>query len=722
MLSARRSTIVAMAVVMTMGSLAVFGIESYELPPMEWAVSLLAFPAVGLAWRARRSDAGMRWALVAIQLLAVSTAFSRPHADVRLGASVVLFVAADFGAVALRRRVRMAWLALVIITWSLIVPATPLPLTIGDIAFNARWATLSQLLLSAIWLSWMWDSEIRRVRRRDELTERRLEESVQSLAMRERLRVWRESLVRIHETVLNDIRSVIDVEHVEWKRLGAQLAGRDAVAPPATQPNDLTGIVESVIGAEDVGRFMRHHALPRITFSPERAAALRGLLLEFTRNLVRHSRADEVTISATRHGEFVDIRLQHNGAIDARSNVAGIGLGVVLADALAVLHGTVSTASHVTEIRLPVQPQDSDAELLVETSTWRAVLASGATGLAAGGLPHFLLVAAVFGSAGRWMALAAIVTVAIAMYATWKRRPPAPWVLAFGALTATSVPFMASALVDGCTNSHLPIIVSTLSTVALSATLVWAPGMRWWWLTAGSVIGTIRLAMATDLGCEPSGASSFLALLVAPVLLSIVYASQRESTARANRARSLSSQALLAAISVEASRALGTELHAAVREATQVLETAAAREGITEDERLRLRCLDAEIRATIQVDPESAGGFAQSCRELVHEASQVNIPVRVLTLRDSGDVRPLPEPVTEALRALLRASTAGEASMRVLTSPGEDRLVLTTSQAAAAASQLPTDWQVHFDDGSADLEFSDPDAPAMLMVQRRHRL
>ena len=160
------------------------------------------------------------------------------------------------------------------------------------------------------------------------------------------------------------------------------------------------------------------------------------------------------------------------------------------------------------------------------------------------------------------------------------------------------------------------------------------------------------------------------------------------------------------------------QLHDTVSEATALMSTVAEGAEIDDALRNRLRCLDAAIRAAIQTDPLTSGGLTQAARDIVLFAVDVGIPLRVLALRDSGDQRPVDPAIVDALGALVVSSVEGTAVLQVLSAPGQDVLLLTTTPAAAERSLLPRDWQVSNGPDDAVLEWSDDSAVVVAVVTR----
>lgn len=187
---------------------------------------------------------------------------------------------------------------------------------------------------------------------------------------------------------------------------------------------------------------------------------------------------------------------------------------------------------------------------------------------------------------------------------------------------------------------------------------------------------------------------------------------------RARRRRALALSDAAAAAKAAAGRDSAARLHASTAAATQTMLRIAALGTVSDDDRQQLRCLDSSIRASMQVDPQTSGGFAVAAEQLVQEASAAGIATRVLTLRDSGDSQPLPPEIVNAARVLLLADTDGVPTLQVLTAPREDTMLVTTSVSALANSGLDCKWVLECHGCIAEVECDRESDVAVLIVRR----
>lgn len=718
-LATRDLTVLTMAGLVVASTCLLTLLQLPKYPTGQLLVSAPALPLMGLALWRRGRGRGLLPALLALLLIVTSTAFATTTSNARITASVIMFVTASLGIVALPDRWRWPWIGLVAALWSVITPAVALPVTFGGTTVNARWFTLAQLLSTCVWMAVAWPRELARVVERDRLAEARRRAALAAVAYRERVRVWRRALTHVHETVLNDIRSVLDNAQVDWGRLAGQLAERTPAAPPLAQQQTLRDTLHGVGRTDDLAAAVTVGAVPDLGLDEERATALRNAVIELCRNLIRHSHARRITISSHASEQRIRVSLRHDGRQSMQQGAAGIGAGVVLEDALAALGANLQVEPTSSVLILPTRRTGDSTRLPTAPDTWRVVLSAGAAGNAVGGVLHYAVAALAYGRTGVVLAGCGVIAAAAAAVTAVRRRSVAPWAILVPATAAVIAPMAASTLVTTCSAVELPLSVSTLASIGAAAVAVWAPSMRWAWPILANAVAMLYLGATVTRQCSHTATPGLIAAFIGPTLLVIVLlalrrALQQQGAAEAGRAREVREQAAAAAV-----RDFGRDLHDAIDAATALLRDSATRGHLAPEDRRRLRNLDASIRASIQVDPETAGALAMLARACVHQAVGAGIPVRVLALRDSGDRRPFPSEVEAVAQALLLASTEGDASVQVLGSPAEDVLVLVTTPAAVQRSGVDPLWSLALPDGDASLDCDDEEEQAMLFVRRR---
>lgn len=718
-LATRDFTVLTMAsiLVFASGVAAIRGYEAFPRGQAVMAIAAMPFALLALLLRPRPVSRGL--AVGAATVVCASTAFATTTSNARISASVFMFIVTGLGVVSLPARWQWWWVGGMASMWSSITPLAPMPVALDGLTINARWLTLGQFLCSNAWLVIAWRAELERIRLRDDISESRLRGVLASVAHRERVRVWRESLTRIHETVLNDIRSVLDTSSVDWHRLRQQLAQREPLAPPSRANATLAEVLLTIREEQDMADLLDIGPSAAVDLDEEQASTLRAVLLELVRNLRRHSGATHVSVFSVAEGSAVRIVLRHDGHTETQRGAAGIGLGVIVQDALPTLGATLSLDADTTTLRMVGGLASTERRDLIHADTWRVILSAMAAGNAFGGVLHYALAAIAFGPRGVALGLCAGFAGLTAAWASWRRRPVSGRLALAAVGAGIAVPLIAADMTRACTAVDLPLAVSTLSSLGAAGVIIWAPSLRWLWLLVGNAGAMLYLAFAASDGCRHAATPGLIAAVIAPVLAVIVALGLRSSLRRFAESDARRREAVRQSAAAAAASDFGDALHEAVDSASAILQTAATTHGLDADARLALRCRDAEIRASIQVDPGTAGTFALAGRAVVRYASQSGVPVRVLALRDSGDRRPLPDEVLETMQRLVLGAGDGSSTVQAMTGHGEDTLVVTCSHEAALASGVFPGWHCRFEDGSADIDMTDPAAPAMLMVQRR---
>lgn len=718
-LEARRTSIAAIGLLTASAALFILVTQYAAFPPGQARVTLLQIPLIALILIFRKRDLSAWFGIASLVTAALGTIYTDSNSDARISASTTIFIATYCGVVMLQGIWQPLWIVVMAALWTQITPVVVLPFTFGDIEVNLRWSTWVQLLVAGTWTMLVWNREYAKIRQRDEAALRMTNRRVEALATSERVRIWRESLVRVHETVLNDIRSVVDAAEIHGDRLTRQLRSSETYAPPQHSRISLSELIRPLNVMQSEQRLIIGK-LPDVHLGQQRATALRSAILEIMRNAYRHAGVTSLRIEAVADREAMHLSISSDsGTFAIPSNPSGIGTGVVLQEALATLQATLDQDAGVITVHLPWESSEQREEVIVDIEGGRALLAAIGAGNAIGGLLGYVAVAIAFGWQGKLMAIAAMFTAVVSIYAIWKRHALTPLLLIVTGAVATSVPIVARYLVESCDNVELLLIVTALASLGFFALLSLAPNLRWW------IIGAPFIASLTVLNdrasglCTDSVAPAILSAYSAPLLMGLTLVTTTMSLRRNAQLERIRLAEVRDSAAAEAATQLGEDLHTAVTTARAVLSEIARTGSIDAEQRLQLRCLDSEIRATIQVDPETSGGVALAARMAIHEASNQMVPTRVLVLRDSGDRRDLPPEVMTALRALLCAATDGSASVQILSNNEEDVLTLTLSESSRQRAGLPDGWTFDFESGIATVDAGSDSEAALFLVRRR---
>lgn len=716
-LAARDYTTVALSALLVIGTVA-NAIRGFAYwPPGQLVLTALATALLIAALVPAPRTRTITLALAAQAVLITSTVFSDPKSNARLSASTFLFLFAALSAISAPRRWRPAVGVAAALLWIATTGQVPLHVHIGELLINVRYLTLVQFAVFMWWVTRTWRIELSRIVVRDRLSQARSENRLAAIALHERVRVWRESLTWVHETTLNDIRSVLDVHQVDWTALRDQLAQRHLTPPPERNGRAVEDVLAECAAAWEVA--MAPIAVP--TNSPvlraDQATSLRAVLNEVVRNLIRHAHCTRLEIRVQVQADVVRITLLHDGQETGATDLVGIGLGVILNEELPELDAQLTQLPGSTELAFPLHGSDR-ARRSFHTNAWRTVFAIGAAGNVVGGTLHFIVSAFAYGTAAAVQFLSMAVLAALAGVAAWRQRPLAPTLSALGALAATVAPLATIPLISDCTTIEFSMYIATLSLIGGIGIAIWSRSPWWLLIILGNGLGMARLsAHAIDV-CFYRAVPGFIATLIGPVFLLLILGGIWWSSRQQRAAEVRLAEEVRETVAAQTAVKFGAALHSSVRAANATMRRAALARRLTDDDRNRLRCLDAEIRASVQVDPETSGALALAARKLVLAATARGNAIRVLSLRDSGNHAPIPMDALAVGAALLRAADDGSATIQILSGTDDESLVITTSHAAAGRSELATRWRTDFHGGSAEFDNSDPESPAVFIIRK----
>jgi hypothetical protein len=320
------------------------------------------------------------------------------------------------------------------------------------------------------------------------------------------------------------------------------------------------------------------------------------------------------------------------------------------------------------------------------------------------------------GGRATWAGLGALVAASLAASAVIRRRVTAV-TLSWVAGLALAVPVLLASP-QQCNVAGVSAIVVVLTVFALAALIVWVPALPQLLASSFGVAGLAVFLVGAQPECHPQVQSALVAACAVPVVFVIVRVSVRLSELRAEQQIRMEVSRALEESAAQAERDAALQLQDSVTEATKLMKNIAAIGVATPADRRELRRLDGLIRASIQVDPKTAGGFASAALQVAQLAADNGKSVRVLTIKDSGDPRPLPGPVVRAAEALVLGSPEGAATVQALSAPGEDSLLISAPLVALSEAGLHPGWAVAIDDCRAELEVEPATATAVLIALR----
>lgn len=689
------------------------------LTPLQVGVTAASAGLTALALALNRVTAGAWLAVAAVAVLVLSVAADPPQTGSRVQVTTALFLVAYFGVLLLSRAWGLWWVVLWCAVWLVVAAPADLPITIAGNVVNVRPITLLQLIVSSLWLWTAWHRELRRVEARDVIA-RRFEASVlESITLQERIRAWRRSVVRTHETVLNDLRYVLDSATVDRGRLAEQLAQRRDFDPVAPVPRSLQSVVDSVGAVERLGPTLTMSVPAAVMVTPDQGAALQSALTEAIRNARRHAGATEVAITASVEDGSIRLEVVHDGVPRRSESEPGMGTAIVIRDSVESVGGRVAQLDGSLTLWIPTSSSGSaPVHPTPPVEPARVVMSAIAAGNAIGGAPYYLLVAVVGGVSGLVAGVAAGAVALLGAHAQRRHRRVRPLMLLVASvLSLVALAALAQGAAGTCDEASVWLDVVILVVFGSSAIVLWAP-TRWWWLVSVPTL-VAAVVMLTFLPTCPEAVTINLgSIIAAPVCLVLVLASLRVGARRVAKLEELNRTEVQERSAAAAESDISERLRGAVDEATDVMEQIAAGAPADDDRRNRLRCLDGEIRATLQVSSAMPGGFALAALGLVRQCARNGTPVRVQTLRDSGDQRELPVALVRDLGRLLNSTAGVVPSIQVLTNSREDTLSITVTGSAVERAGLDRTWRHDFADGNAEIELSEPSDRAVVLVHR----
>jgi hypothetical protein len=133
---------------------------------------------------------------------------------------------------------------------------------------------------------------------------------------------------------------------------------------------------------------------------------------------------------------------------------------------------------------------------------------------------------------------------------------------------------------------------------------------------------------------------------------------------------------------------LAKELDGAISQATKTLQEVSDEEKVSAANKNTLVRLDSLIRAIIQVDPKTSGGFSKAALEIVRHAFDHDVKIKVLTVRDQGLLIEIEDRILEELKRIVQSARDSKTSIQVLANSESSILVLKISSTTAKRASL----------------------------------
>ena len=592
----------------------------------------------------------------------------------------------------------------------------------GGLAVAGGWIQILQTSNIAFTMWLFWHPLRHRAALRDQRSRARVDVMERAEVVRQRSVLWRQAAVGLHESLLNSIRYVMRADRIDGLRLRTQLSSEaEAPEPEPLADASLRQVIDALLlDAKTWGIEANVGELPNVRFSSAVFDALRAAIGELVRNAVVHGGATSFEGRFTiENGQLVS-SIRSNQVTPATIPTAtGIGTSLVLQDMLPEVGGT--WAMHPDgfgfEIRVPVdagrrrpfRPFD-DGRLLISTPI---------AGTTVVGVGYFWLLLA----ENRYQALAGLLGIAgvvlVVLVIVRQRRLDVLQALFVMALPA-AVPWLVQRDANFCEDIQLLAPAINIAGFTIVAVSLWSPswaGVIGYWVWG---IGTLTMLPGVSAECASSLSLPLSnVMFVLPIIVFATYQSVRAY----DRSRNTMTRIRDGEVRARARAAVTNEIDRTLRDeitrARSILFDLAGGAEFTPEMRRDLALLDARIRAALQVRPDEAGILARTAAFFIAEATSKGIVVRVRSLADSRDMRPIPLPLYQALLKALLDSDDAEPSVQVFTDGQREYLTLHVSEAGLAAAQLRPGSRLELDDFTLDVDELDGESPMVAIVASR---
>lgn len=254
------------------------------------------------------------------------------------------------------------------------------------------------------------------------------------------------------------------------------------------------------------------------------------------------------------------------------------------------------------------------------------------------------------------------------------------------------------------------LILSPILNIAGFCVMVIA---AWATRTAGAIglltwgVGGILIALQMPGDCRQFMTVALVNTLVAlPLIVTVTYAGTAAYERSRRRAMEIRQQEIRERGRAIAAMDINAELHDVVQEAVSLISAIAEGAPVDSEMRERLRLVDGQIRADMQVDPQGAGAFAVLAKSVVDSLAERGVIATVKGINSSSDQRPIDEAALDVVYRLLSA-IATRSSVQVITNGQEDFLSLGVDTQVLALAGLKPGSTITFGDCLLDVDLDD---------------
>ena len=254
------------------------------------------------------------------------------------------------------------------------------------------------------------------------------------------------------------------------------------------------------------------------------------------------------------------------------------------------------------------------------------------------------------------------------------------------------------------------LILSPILNIAGFCVMVIA---AWATRTAGVIglltwgIGGVLIALRMPGDCRQFMTVALVNTLVAlPVIITVTYAGTAAYERSRRRAMEIRQQEIRERSRAIAAVDINAELHDVVREAVSLIGAIAAGAEVDIEMRERLRLVDGQIRADMQVDPQGAGAFAVLAKSLVDSLAERGVIATVKGINSSTDHRAIDEAALGVVYRLLSA-VGTRSSVQVISNGQEDFLSMSVDAQTLSVAGLKPGTTSTFGDCVIDVDLDE---------------
>jgi anti-sigma regulatory factor (Ser/Thr protein kinase) len=663
-----------------------------------------------------RHDLAPLMALIALQITSINLTLYSPTEDISATSSTAIFLSVIFGITTLKKEWIPGWILVNVIHLAILVSRIDNPTIYFGIEMPLRTFSIIQLVTVAFWFNHSWFKQLEYVKARDALNKRMADSRESAIELQERTRRWRELLVHTHETVLNDIRSVLDSKKLDFDELKKQVLARrkltHKVHPDETYFSDLMAQVQENVTLQiDLNITGAGTEIPHNIF-----IALRSAIVEICRNFERHSKATKISAKASIVYGVLRIELFHNGKDTITSFDAGIGEGIVIRETLAEINAKFFRRISGIEISISLNQRQPAFRTLGSTDLGRIAVSAVCVANAVGGVLFSLSLLQSNIPSELVAGLCTFILTIFAAVVNWRRVPLNKnymnVVTSFSVVQAVSTFFAI-----GATNSlDVLAINSVLAGFALISTIAWADSVKLWLCGIPWLVGLIAFRTQIDPDSSGTAIASLntgygIPAFAAAAVFGIIRGNQRLL-----ESKELSALEIRERIFATSFSKLAKELDTTINDATKLLLRIAKDREVSPASKNSLRRIDSLIRAIIQVDPKTSGGFSKAALEIVRFAVENGVQIKVLMIRDQGLLLELPQELIDELKSIVQLSRDSKTAIQVLANSNSSILILKVSR--NTAKKFKFDFLQNYVSDNFKIKLEETDGEFFIFVEQ----